>query len=90
MRIVCWWVCVIQHRMEKVMKRSRHPFITFVVLLLILSSGPKGASCLLYRESFAGTIELPLQIEVGQLIRLHRMKVTNIRIKKNRSFSFFH
>jgi len=38
--------------------------------------GAKGASCLLYRESFAGMIELPLQIEVGQLIRLHRMKIT--------------
>ncbi|CAF2722065.1 unnamed protein product [Rotaria sp. Silwood2] len=41
--------------------------------------GPKGASCLLYRESYAGTIELPVQIEVGQLIRLHRMKITTYR-----------
>lgn len=39
------------------------------------SLGPKGVSCLLYRESFAGMIELPVQVEVGHLIRLHRMKV---------------
>ena len=38
--------------------------------------GPKGASCLLYHESFAGTIELPAQAELGQIIRLHRMKVS--------------
>ncbi|CAF3132182.1 unnamed protein product [Rotaria socialis] len=41
--------------------------------------GQKGASCLLYRESFAGTIELPIQAEIGQLIRLHRMKITNYK-----------
>ena len=39
-------------------------------------SGSKGASCLLYYESFAGTIELPVEAEIGQLIRLHRMKVS--------------
>ncbi|UJR25423.1 hypothetical protein I4U23_006770 [Adineta vaga] len=38
--------------------------------------GPKGVSCLLYRESFAGMIELPKDIEIGYIIRLHRMKIT--------------
>ena len=51
--------------------------------------GPKGASCLLYRESFAGRIELPIQIEVGQIIRLHRMKVSHIDIQEIRSSSIF-
>nr|CAF0838118.1 unnamed protein product [Adineta ricciae] len=41
--------------------------------------GPKGVSCLLYRESFAGMIELPVEIEVGHLIRLHRMKITSYK-----------
>jgi len=57
--------------------------------------GPKGASCLLYRESFAGTIELPIQIEVGQLIRLHRMKITaykpesgSIQLKSSNYYSW--
>lgn len=41
--------------------------------------GAKGASCLLYHESFAGSIVLPVDIELGQIIRLHRMKITSYR-----------
>ncbi|CAF0783613.1 unnamed protein product [Adineta steineri] len=41
--------------------------------------GPKGVSCLLYRESFAGMIELPVDIEIGHIIRLHRMKITTYK-----------
>ncbi len=61
----------------------------FNLFFLILFSGPKGASCLLYHESFAGKIELPIQIEVGQLIRLHRMKVSYIKIQEHSSSVFF-
>ncbi len=64
--------------MEKVRKSDGNRLFN---VYLILFLGPKGASCLLYHQSFAGTIELPLQIEVGQLIRLHRMKVSNIKIE---------
>jgi hypothetical protein len=61
----------------------------FSIFLNTFFSGPKGASCLLYRESFAGRIELPIQIEVGQLIRLHRMKVSHINIQEHSSSIFF-
>ena len=53
-----------------------------LIIFRISFVGPKGVSCLLYRESFAGMIELPAEIEVGHLIRLHRMKVGRILTKK--------
>jgi len=70
--------------MDKVKKKKFSIFFFWYFF-----SGPKGASCLLYRESFAGKIELPIQIEVGQLIRLHRMKVSHIKIQEHSSSVFF-
>lgn len=52
---------------------------------LFFRVGVRGASCLLYRESYAGTIELPVDIEIGQLIRLHRMKVSSLTSGKSRT-----
>ena len=78
MRTAFFWVYVIGHRTAKVDTRL-HPLPFSSGESQYVCLGPKGVSCLLYRQSFAGTIELPVDVEVGDLIRLHRMKVRRTR-----------